>query len=291
MNAIIPKIMDRLDRLTPIFERFPPQAHIEFADQLCGSLTVSDTQPVGHIHWLKSGRLSVHWAKHATLHVTEPSIIFVPGPTAHRLDSPDGAQLVCAEFEFGQCYNNPLTVLGTEVMVIPIAQVPEIAAVHSLLMQEAFSDRCARSLACSQLLQYVLLILFRHLISTDAVTIGPLRALGDDKLLRALICIHREPARAWTIEQLAQMSAMSRATFARRFRDLMGKTTLEYLTDWRITLAQSLLVQGVPIKSVAPQVGYTSSAVLTRAFTHRVGLGPRQWLLAHHSKNMPPLKH
>jgi AraC-like DNA-binding protein len=283
--------MDRMDRLTPIFERFPPQAHVQFADHLCGAIALGGTKPVGHIHWLESGRLSIHWAKHAALWVTEPSMIFVPGPTAHRLDSTDGAQLVCAEFEFGQRYNNPLTVLGAEVIVIPIAKVPEIGVVHGLLMQEIFSERCGRSLAASQLLQYFLLILFRHLISTDAVAIGPLKALGDEKLLRAVTCIHREPARAWTIEQLAQVSAMSRATFARRFRDLMGKTMLEYLTDWRITLAQSLLVQGVPIKLISPQVGYTSTAVLTRVFTQRVGTGPRQWLLEYHTNTAPALGH
>jgi len=269
-----------MDRLTPIFERFAPKVQVQFADRLCGELVVDTPESVGYIHWLKCGRVTVHSQAVGQLTIEQPSVIFVPGSTAHRLESADGAELVCAQFEFGQRYNNPLTLLKPEIIVVPIADVPEIAIVHGLLMDEAFSERCGKSLAASQLLQYFLLILFRYLIKTNAVAVGPLKALGDDKILRAVTAMHREPGHGWTLELLAETASMSRATFARRFRDLMGKTALDYLTDWRLTVAQSQLAQGVPIKSVAADVGYSSTAVLTRIFTQRVGMGPRQWALA-----------
>lgn len=272
--------IDRMDRLTPIFARFPPHVAVQFADDLCGKMTIDHPEPVGHIHWVKSGSVRVCSETH-TEDVCEPSVIFVPGPTNHYLESTAGAELVCAQFEFGQRYKNPLTTLGPDIIVVPIAKVAEIEVVHTLLMQEAFSDRCGRSLATSQLLQYFLLILFRHLIKTNAVPVGPLKALGDTKILRAVTAIHRDPAQAWTLERLADVATMSRATFARRFRELMGKTPLDYLTDWRMTVAQSLMAQGMPIKSIATEVGYSSTSVLTRIFTQRLGTGPRQWLMAH----------
>lgn len=270
--------MDRIDRLTAIFERFAPQIQVQFADQLCGSSSFLADQPIGHIHWLKTGQVILHSHGTDSMSVDQPSVIFVPGPTPHTLHSDEGAELVCAQFDFGQRFRNPLTLLEPAIIVVPVAEIPELEAIHNLLMAEAFSDRCGKSLAASQLLQYFLLVLFRHLIKINTVPVGPLKALGDEKILRAVTSIHRDPGNAWTLDYLADVATMSRATFARRFRELMGKTPLDYLTDWRIAVAQSLLVHGKPIKSVAHEVGYSSTAALTRVFTQRVGNAPRQWL-------------
>lgn len=271
--------MDQIDRLTPIFERFAPQVLVTFADQICGQLNIDTDEPVGHIHLLKSGQVTVYSQSMGPQYVAQPSVIFVPGPTAHRLESDKGAEVMCAKFEFGQRYKNPLTILKPAILVVPIAEVPEIEVVHVLLMKEAFSDRCGKTLAASQLLQYFLLILFRHLIQTNAVSVGPIKALGDERLLRAVTSIHSDPGQAWSLERLAEIASMSRATFARRFRELMGTTPLEYLTHWRMTVAQSLIAQGIPIKSVASQVGYASTSVLTRVFTQHIGTSPKQWAL------------
>jgi AraC-like DNA-binding protein len=40
------------------------------------------------------------------------------------------------------------------------------------------------------------------------------------------------------------------------------------------------LKRGKPLKVVAPEVGYTSLAALTRVFSKRVGLPPSAWLAA-----------
>jgi AraC-like DNA-binding protein len=71
---------------------------------------------------------------------------------------------------------------------------------------------------------------------------------------------------------------MSRARFAMHFREVVGVTPFDYLADWRIGIAQTLLKRGQPLKIVAPSVGYASSTALTRVFKQRLGLSPTQWL-------------
>ncbi len=269
--------MDRTDRLTPIFERFPPKVRVEFADRLNGELHIGLNEPVGHIHWLRSGTVLVQGPDAAPIVVDQPSVIFVPGPCKHRLTSDAGCELICATFDFGQRYRNPLTTLKPAIMVIPIASMAQISALHALIMTEAFSEQCGKSMAASQLLQYFLLVLFRHLIQTNNIPVGLLTALADDRLLKSVTAIHRDPARAWTLEHLASVANMSRATFARRFHQVMGVTTLDYLTNWRMTVAKSLIDQGIAIKLVATQVGYASPSALTRVFTKHAGLSPKQW--------------
>jgi AraC-like DNA-binding protein len=62
------------------------------------------------------------------------------------------------------------------------------------------------------------------------------------------------------------------------FRQTVGVTPFDYLADWRVGVAQTLLKQGKALKIVAPSVGYASSAALTRAFVQRVGLSPTEWM-------------
>ena len=90
--------------------------------------------------------------------------------------------------------------------------------------------------------------------------------------------MHERPEYAWSLETLAQEAGMSRARFAIRFRETVGTTPLEYLTDWRICVVQCLLKRGKPIKTIALLVGYQSPAALRRIFTKKLGIPPSQWL-------------
>ena len=65
---------------------------------------------------------------------------------------------------------------------------------------------------------------------------------------------------------------------ALRFKETVGVSPMDYLATWRISLAQSLLLQGVPVALVAERTGYSHNAALTRAFTRIVGHTPTAWL-------------
>ncbi|MCO4769395.1 MAG: AraC family transcriptional regulator [Deltaproteobacteria bacterium] len=107
---------------------------------------------------------------------------------------------------------------------------------------------------------------------------GWLTALGDARLARALGCIHGEPHRSWSVDQLAAKAGMSRSAFFTAFSHRVGETPAAYLLRWRMTLAQGRLRRGGEgIAGVAEAVGYGSEAAFSRAFKRHVGVSPSVW--------------
>lgn len=71
---------------------------------------------------------------------------------------------------------------------------------------------------------------------------------------------------------------MSRSAFAARFRQVVGRPAADYLTEWRLTIAQSRLRAGMSVTDVAAELGYASASAFSRAFSQRLGSSPRAWL-------------
>ena len=93
---------------------------------------------------------------------------------------------------------------------------------------------------------------------------------------RALRLIHDDPARPWTVADLAAEAGASRAALARRFTELVGEPPMTFLTDWRLSLAADLLLEpDATIGSVAHQVGYSTPFALSTAFKRVRGISPR----------------
>jgi AraC-like DNA-binding protein len=107
---------------------------------------------------------------------------------------------------------------------------------------------------------------------------GWLAGLKDDHVGRALALLHGDPARAWTVEDLATSAGISRAALAKKFADLVGETPMQYLTGWRMHLARRLLRDSnTGIAELAARVGYESEAAFSRAFRRAVGMPPATW--------------
>ncbi|MGX9729307.1 cupin domain-containing protein [Janthinobacterium aestuarii] len=104
---------------------------------------------------------------------------------------------------------------------------------------------------------------------------GLLAALRDPRLARAILALHRQPGREWTVAQLAAECHISRSVFARRFETTIGVPPLRYATELRMRLATQLLThERVSIDVVARRLGYTSQAAFSRAFKRVIGKPP-----------------
>jgi len=125
------------------------------------------------------------------------------------------------------------------------------------------------------LAQLVLVQALRAHLATLQQPPGWLGGIGDPRIGKALACLHGEPARAWTVEALARAAGMSRTAFANRFRRLAGTTPLDYLSEWRMTMARRALASGdESIADIAARVGYRSDTAFNAAFKRAHGQSP-----------------
>lgn len=107
---------------------------------------------------------------------------------------------------------------------------------------------------------------------------GWLGALSDPRLARAIGAMHADPKHRWTLATLADRAGMSRTTFAERFRGAVGRTPLDYLTDWRMRIAADRLRRtGDSVASIAFSVGYESEAAFSTAFRRVLGRAPTRY--------------
>lgn len=271
-----------MDRLSPLFARNVPSARVFYSGNLCQISTFEAEVNTGHVHLLRRGRMGVTDRHGRLTRVEEPSLLFFPRSSAHRLTPDDGAgvDLVCASVDLGDEVRSALVAAMPEMLVMPLSGTPTLAPALNLLFEEAFDTQCGRQAALDLLMEYLLILLLRHLLDSASVSSGILAALADPRLSRAVTALHDKPAYPWTLESLAETAGMSRARFASHFKAVSGLTALDYLTAWRMTVAKSLLKRGKPLKAIAPLVGYASAVALTRAFTHRTGMPPQAWVAA-----------
>ena len=108
--------------------------------------------------------------------------------------------------------------------------------------------------------------------------IGWLAGVGDRIVGAALNALHKEPSRAWTLEELARTAGSSRSVLAVRFQQLVGSAPMQYLTQWRMLLAANLLSRSnAPLTRIAEDVGYQTDTAFSRAFRREYGAPPAAW--------------
>jgi AraC-like DNA-binding protein len=148
--------------------------------------------------------------------------------------------------------------------------------VFQLMAAEAREFQPGGEAVITRLSDVLVIQAIRSWIETaPAARSGWLGALQDAQIGRALALIHRDPARDWTVAALASELALSRSAFAARFTDLVGEPAIQYVTRWRMQIAQSALeTEGATVAELANRLGYRSEAAFARAFKRVIGIPP-----------------
>ncbi|PJG84383.1 helix-turn-helix domain-containing protein [Conservatibacter flavescens] len=154
---------------------------------------------------------------------------------------------------------------------------PQLNALLQLLQHEASLKLPSKSIIdslCNAMFTY----LVRDYAEKSDIRSGILGALLDKRLAIAVESMLRQPEYEWNMERLAELCAMSRASFIRLFKQKTDMLPGKFLMDLRMQKAEMLLREShKSILAIALGVGYKSEAHFSQAFKARYGMPPSQF--------------
>lgn len=193
-------------------------------------------------------------------------------------NDPRAAAFLCGAYRFAGDIGAGLVNALPPVFLIPSRMDNPIHGVVALLSKELSHAEPGRQTVLDRLLDVLVVLGLRTGLASSPNAPAWVRGASDKRLSRALQAMHGDTSKPWTVDELARMSNMSRATFARVFQEVLGDTPMRYLTDWRMTVARDLLrTQDVPLIEVAERVGYSSLYAFSTAFRRHHGQPPGRW--------------
>ena len=99
-----------------------------------------------------------------------------------------------------------------------------------------------------------------------------------DKMKIILKYVENNYANKITISEIADVIGFSESHFMRYFKETMGTSFIEYLKDYRLTMAARLLQSSEDsILNISAEVGFDNLSYFNRSFKARYGITPRQY--------------
>ena len=147
--------------------------------------------------------------------------------------------------------------------------------ITTLLIKETNSKFLGRNALVDRFAEALLIHMLRTYMVIENPSKGYLAALSDRKINKALEAIHEKPETDWTLMKLAGQIGMSRAAFAKRFKELLDIPPMQYITEQRMQKARALLRStDLSLSNISEQVGYLSEAAFNRAFKRHFRQNP-----------------
>lgn len=206
------------------------------------------------------------------------------GRSPFVLEARDDTSLMIADIELADAAS-PLPALLPPFLTVTGFDAVEPAAAALALNMGVLGDtvmpaRQGDPIICRMMATTVLLSVIRAWAANGCAPTGWPSLSNDPFLDRVVDAIREEPGRDWTVERLAGIGAMSRSTFAERFRSTVGRSPADYVTEVRVDAAKRMLEAGRSVSDVSRELGYASDEGFSRAFRRRTGQTPSSWRLA-----------
>lgn len=279
-----------MEVLSDILRSMRAEGSVYFCDRLQApwSMDFKDTTSAS-FHLVRRGECWV-MAGDQTERLGPGDLIFIEPGRDHVLasqpqgqdPSQDGSEtlLLCGYCEFADGTLTPLLDALPSLTIVreeEFLKHPWLKSTLDQLSTEYLSQQPGAELVVNKLTEIVLVELIRINFGRDSE--GQfIAALSDKRISRALQQLHTNPETAWTLDTLSEKVGMSRAAFAKRFKELVGHPMFEYLTMLRIQRARELLRESnLPLYEVANRVGYESDLAFTKTFKKYTGTTPTRY--------------
>ncbi|MFB6980301.1 AraC family transcriptional regulator [Streptomyces scopuliridis] len=193
-------------------------------------------------------------------------------------DAPGATVFLCGAYRFSGDIGNGLLEALPQVLTLQAAVGDPLRDVIALLSHELANPEPGQPTVLDRLLDVLLVLAIRSDFRRSPNAPRWYRALADPRLSASLQAMHEDAGRSWSVPELAAVSGLSRAAFARTFREVLGQTPMQYLTDWRMALARDHLRTGeLGMAGIARSVGYSSPYAFAAAFRRHHGEPPGAW--------------
>jgi AraC-like DNA-binding protein len=195
---------------------------------------------------------------------------------------PEATVFLCGAYQFAGDVGSQLVEALPPVLYLPQVHDNPLHDAIGLLSRELADPAPGQQTVLDRLLDVILVHALRASFNQGPRAPRWYQASTDPRLDPALRAVHTDAAHQWTVSELAALSGLSRAAFARAFQRALGQAPMQYLTEWRMTLARDHLRSGdLSLAHIASRTGYTSPYAFAAAFRRHHGQPPGRWRQDH----------
>jgi AraC family transcriptional regulator, activator of mtrCDE len=271
------------------------------------------------VHFVLRGSGQVQFVGAPPMPFAPSSVLIIPAKQSHWVgDADPGAQVGAAadrcaqlgdglvEFTAGSGAGDTLLLCGAisapyqsalglfDLLRRPLVEQISTGAVPPSIFEAMRSEIAQPGIGtqamCQALMKQGLIALLRtYCLREDGETLLS-GALHHPRLARVIVAVLENPAGAHTVDSLASLACMSRASFSDHFSRAFGQGPVDFAQKARLKVAARLLrVTDLPIDVIARSVGYSGARPFSRAFQMAYGHAPRTFRnLAERDDLTPP---
>ena len=175
----------------------------------------------------------------------------------------------------------------------PMVEDFSASSVHrnafDLMLAEVASPGFGTQAMTEVLMKQCLITLLRQHLRRDDISLPLFAALQHPRLARAVLAVIEDPAAPHSVESLASLAGMSRASFAGHFSRAFQQGPIDFVQKVRLRIAARLLTTtDLPLKVIAQSIGYVGPTPFSRAFRGVYGTDPTAYrALGGHDEREP----
>ena len=288
-----------MDILNQLFSTFKVTSQIFHNGQYCGnwSIDTSGTQYMS-FHIVNHGRCFLTVEDDPEVFTLEKGdVVLFPNDSKHCITNDesfsqpinqaetisfsegvinDGTGLICGYF----AHNHPLirnvTAYLPNKVLLKRADLTQknssLTFLLEALLKESLSGDVGVELVMNKIAEALLALIFRQHLPTSQ---GIIAAMAHPQLSKVIQAIHEEPEAKWTVDSMAELCFLSRAKFSDLFKSVLDESPMNYLTQWRISIAYRMLAdEKVSTLQAALSCGYDNESSFSKAFKRILGISP-----------------